>query len=280
MNEFEPVENSAEQPASALSEQLRTADRETLVNLLQRLLTPAVCRRLGIYQWPSDFKLSVVIPVFNEVRTLRDIIERVLAVGVPCELIVVDDGSTDGTTQLLPALAEKYELRVFQHENNRGKGAAIRTGMLAAEGDVVVIQDADLEYDPADYPLLLGPLLEDRADVVYGSRFSSNDRPVARYWHQTANRLVTLLSNMFTNLKLTDVETCYKVVRRELVQQVVPTLRENGFGIELEFTAKLARIKGVRFYELPISYSPRGYADGKKIGWRDAIWALWCVIRY
>lgn len=264
----------------ALSSLLNSADRDQLVHLLQRLLTPAVCRRLGIYQWPAGFKLSVVIPVFNEVRTIRDIIQRVDAVGVPCELIVVDDGSTDGTSALLPALAKEYGIRVIQHAQNRGKGAAIRTGMAAAEGDVVVIQDADLEYDPNDYPLLLGPLLEDRADVVYGSRFSSNDRPVARYWHQTGNRLVTLLSNMFTNLKLTDVETCYKMIRRELVQQVVPDLRENGFGIELELTAKLARIKGVRFYELPISYSPRGYADGKKIGWRDAVWALWCVVRY
>ena len=248
--------------------------------MLQELLTPAVCRRLGIYSWPDGFLLSVIIPVFNEQATIESVIRRIQALDVPCEMIVVDDASTDGTREILKSLRSRAGLKVIYHPQNRGKGAALRSGLTHATGTAVIIQDADLEYDPGDYPLLLRPILENRADVVYGSRFSSNDRPVARYWHQTANRFVTLLSNMFTNLKLTDVETCYKLVRRELLQQIAPTLRENGFGIELELTAKLARIPGVRFYELPVSYSPRGYAEGKKIRARDALRALWCVIRY
>lgn len=261
-------------------EALQGADREAIVKLLYQVLTPAVCRRLGIYHWPPGFLLSVVIPVYNEVQTVRRIVERVRAVGVPYELILVNDGSTDGTAEVLLQLQREYGVTVLHHRMNRGKGAAIRTGLEVVRGDVVIIQDADLEYDPNDYPLLLGPILEDRADVVYGSRFSSNDRPVARYWHQTGNRLVTWLSNVFTNLKLTDVETCYKVVRRELIERIRDGLREEGFGIELEITAKLARLKKVRFYELPISYSPRGYAEGKKIGWRDALRAIWCAMRY
>ena len=255
-------------------------DRRNVVRLLQALMTPAVCRRLGIYTWPDGFLLSIIVPAYNEARTIRQMVERIDAVGVPYEIVAVNDGSDDDTGAILDALAERYPLRVIHHATNHGKGAAIRSGFSDFRGQVVIIQDADLEYDPHDYPLLLGPIVEDRADVVYGSRFSSNDRPVARYWHHTANRLVTWVSNMFTNLKLTDVETCYKVIRRELIHQIGPKLQENGFGIELEITARLARIKGVRFYELPISYSPRSYAEGKKIGWRDAFRALWCAIRY
>ncbi|MDG2380707.1 MAG: glycosyltransferase family 2 protein [Pirellulaceae bacterium] len=257
-----------------------SADSEVVLSSLRRLLSPVVCRRLGIYDWPEDFLLSVVIPVFNEAATVATLIQQVREVGVPCELIVVDDASTDETEKILAEIPDQTKLTILRHETNQGKGAAIRTGLAKIRGTVAVIQDADLEYSPIDFLFLLLPILEDRADVVYGSRFSSNDRPVARYWHQTGNRVVTWLSNMFTNLKLSDVETCYKLMRRELVEQVLPSLRENGFGIELEITAKLARIKGVRFYELPISYSPRGYAEGKKIGWRDGFWALWCVFRY
>ncbi len=255
-------------------------DSAPVLSLLRRLLSPVVCRRLGIYEWPENFLLSVVIPVFNEATTVATLIEKVREVGVPCELIVVDDASTDATQQILAEIPDRTNLTVLRHAKNKGKGAAIRTGLASIRGTVAIIQDADLEYDPNDFLFLLLPILENRADVVYGSRFSSNDRPVARYWHQTGNRAVTWMSNMFTNLKLSDVETCYKLLRRELVEQVLPTLRENGFGIELEITAKLARIRGVRFYELPISYSPRGYAEGKKIGWRDGIRALWCVFRY
>ncbi len=268
-------EESGEQKASDRDDQ-----RDVVVDLLDELLTPAVCRRLGIYSWPSSFLLSVIIPVFNEHATVEQVIRRVQEVDVPCEIIVVDDASTDGTREILKALGAQPNLKIIYHPQNRGKGAALRTALTHAQGTAIVIQDADLEYDPSDYPLLLRPILEDRADVVYGSRFSSNDRPVARYWHQTANRIVTWLSNMFTNLKLTDVETCYKLVRRELMEQIGPRLREDGFGVELELTAKLARIPGVRFYELPISYSPRGYAEGKKIRFRDAARALWCVVRY
>ena len=265
---------------SALPVGGRDGQRDHVVELLNELLTPAVCRRLGIYQWPPAFLLSVIVPVFNEQATIEALIRRVRSVDVPCEIIVVDDASTDGTREILKSLRSQAGLKIIYHPQNRGKGAALRTGLTHATGAAVIIQDADLEYDPGDYPLLLRPILEDRADVVYGSRFSSNDRPVSRYWHQTGNRIVTWLSNMFTNLKLTDVETCYKLVRRELLEQIAPTLRENGFGIELELTAKLARIPGVRFYELPISYTPRGYAEGKKIRFRDALQALWCVVRY
>ena len=248
--------------------------------LLEQLLSPAVCRRLGICRLPSNFLLSVVVPVYNEAKTVEELVRRVRDSGIPCEVIIVDDGSTDGTTEVLERLGDASWLRVFTHDCNRGKGAALRTGLAHVRGDLVVIQDADLEYDPQDYAWLLAPILEGRADVVYGSRFSSNDRPVWPFWHQNANRVITFLSNLFTNLKLTDVETCYKVMRRELVDAIGPTLKENGFGVELEITAKLAQHGGVRFYERPISYTPRSYAEGKKIRSRDAIRALWCVFRY
>jgi glycosyltransferase involved in cell wall biosynthesis len=247
---------------------------------LGQVFSPAVCRRLGVYDWPENFLLSIILPAFNEAATVERVVERIDSVGVPYEIIAVDDASTDGTGEILDRLSRRYPLRVIHHAHNQGKGAAIRSAIGQLRGQVVLIQDADLEYDPHEYPLLLGPIVEGRADVVFGSRFSSNDRPVPRYWHQTANRLVTLLSNMCTNLKLTDVETGYKVMRRELAERIGPQLREKGFGIELEITARLAKMKGVRFYELPISYTPRGYAEGKKIGWRDAVRALWCVVRY
>ncbi len=253
------------------------ADR---VALLENLLSPGVCRRLGIYRLPPGFLLSVVIPVFNEAATVEQLMRRVRRCGVPIEIIVVDDGSTDGTDKLLDAWRDDPGVTILLHETNRGKGAALKTGLAHVRGNAVIIQDADLEYDPLDYPLLLQPIVKDWADVVYGSRFSGNDRRVSPFWHRTANRLITLLSNMRTNLKLSDVETCYKVFRREILDQIVPTLGERGFGIELELTAKAARLPGVRFYELPIRYSPRSYAQGKKLRFRDALRALWCAIRY
>ncbi len=267
--EFESVE---ELP-SAEAEDRRCA-------LLERLLGADACRELGFYRLPADFLLSVIIPVYNEVGTIRKVIDRVRACGVPCEIVLVDDGSTDGTRAILDSLRAAPDLRIIFHERNQGKGAALTTGFLHVSGDVVVIQDADLEYDPAEFRRLVQPIVENRADVVYGSRFSSNDRPVAGYWHQLMNRMLTFLSNLRTNLALSDVETCYKMVRRELIQQVAPQLREQRFGIEIELTARLAKIPGVRFFERPIRYAGRSYAQGKKITWRDGVSALRCIVRY
>ncbi len=250
------------------------------VDVVESLLGQAVCRRLGIYRLPEDFRLSVVIPVFNERRTIDEVIRRVRGCGIACELIIVDDGSTDGTRELLEPYRHEADVTVVLHETNQGKGAALKTGFMRATGDVVVVQDADLEYDPADYRRLLQPIVEDQADVVFGSRFIGDSHRVLYFWHSAGNRLLTLLSNLVTNLNLTDIETCYKMFRREVIQQIAPTLAEKRFGIEPELTAKLARLPGVRIYELPISYSGRTYAQGKKIGWRDGIRALWCILRY
>lgn len=221
------------------------------------------------------------MPVYNERQTLRQIVARVLEQPFTVELIAVNDGSTDGSDTELETLASEHPAITVVHQRpNQGKGAAIKAGLLAATGDVVLVQDADLEYDPADYRLLVQPILEGRADVVYGSRFTSPSRPVPRYWHHTGNRIITWLSNLTTQLKLTDVETCYKVIRGELARQIAPQLREAGFGIEIELTARLARLPGVRFYERPISYHPRTVAQGKKIRWTDGLHALWCILRY
>lgn len=255
------------------------------VELLEGLLGRSICRQLSIYRIPADFLLSVVIPVYNEVRTLPDVIQRVRDVGIPCEIICVDDGSSDGTRELLPRLAEEAakrgeKLKVVLHERNLGKGAALKTGFLNVSGDVVVIQDADMEYDPQDFRLLLQPILQGEADVVYGSRFSHNQGPVLHYWHASGNKWITRLANWRWGLRFSDVETCYKMVRRELIEAIAPTLRERRFGVELELTAKLVRRPGVRFYERSISYAGRSYAEGKKIGWRDGLSAIRCILRY
>ncbi|MBF0102745.1 MAG: glycosyltransferase family 2 protein, partial [Desulfobacterales bacterium] len=196
------------------------------------------------------------------------------------EIIIVDDCSTDGTTDILKKDIEPLELaRVIFHAKNMGKGAAIRTGIATATGDIVIIQDADLEYDPTEYPRLVEPILQNKADVVFGSRFAGGDvHRVVYFWHRIANGMLTLLSNMFTNLNLTDMETCYKVFRREIVQHI--TIEENRFGFEPEITAKLSKIKGVRIYEVGISYYGRTYEEGKKIGWKDAFWAIFCILKY
>ena len=229
--------------------------------------------------------LSVVIPVFNEENSLEDLVNRVLEVPIRKEIILVDDGSSDQSVQIIEGIVQKFscewsEIRFIQHEKNRGKGAAITTGFKAASGDIVVIQDADLEYDPREYPALLKPIIEGKADVVYGSRFlGGHPHRVLYYWHYLGNKLLTTLSNCFTNLNLTDMETCYKVFRREVIQEIAPKLQQQRFGIEPEITARIARRK-YRVFELAISYSGRTYAEGKKIGWKDGLNAFWCIFWY
>ena len=224
--------------------------------------------------------LSIVIPVFNEVRTIAQVLERVRkasAAGLEKELVVVDDGSTDGTREYLADLREPDTRCVF-HERNQGKGAALRTGFAHASGDVVMVQDADLEYDPADYPLLLQPLLDGKADVVLSSRFLAGQaHRVLYFWHAMGNRALTLLSNVCTNLNLTDMESGYKLFTRAVLQRV--TIRENRFGFEPEIVAKVARLR-CRVYEVGVSYAGRTYEDGKKVTWRDGVRALWCIVKY
>ena len=223
-------------------------------------------------------KLSVVIPCYNERATIEKIVEAVRASAYPDkEIIVVDDCSTDGTREKLGALHARVD-RVVLHDVNRGKGAALRTGIAAATGDIVIIQDADLEYDPQEYPHMLAPILEGRADVVYGSRFmGAAPHRVLYYWHSVGNRFLTTLSNMFTNLNLTDMETCYKAFRREVIQSI--TIEEDRFGFEPEVTAKLSKL-GCRIYEVGISYYGRTYAEGKKINYRDGFRAIYCIFKY
>ncbi|MGD0060813.1 MAG: glycosyltransferase family 2 protein [Verrucomicrobiia bacterium] len=225
-------------------------------------------------------RLSILIPVFNEATTVEEILRRVRAAdscGLEKEVVLVDDASTDGTGDVLKKLQNVDGLKIVSHPFNRGKGAALRTALEHATGDIILIQDADLEYDPSDYPNLLRPILDHRADVVYGSRFTGGTHRVLLFWHYMANRLLTLLSNMLCNLNLTDMETCYKVFRRQCVEGM--KLTSDRFGIEPELTAKLAR-RRYRFYETGINYSGRDYAEGKKIGWKDGLAAPWFIFRY
>ncbi|OGR01163.1 MAG: glycosyl transferase [Deltaproteobacteria bacterium RIFOXYA12_FULL_61_11] len=224
-------------------------------------------------------KVSILIPVFNEAATILEVLERVAAVDLPeRELIVIDDGSTDGTRALLRRQVSRFGARLVELPRNRGKGFALRAGFSEARGEIILIQDADLEYHPKDYPQLLEPLLRDYADVVYGSRFQgSKPHRVLFFWHYLGNRLLTLCSNMFTNLNLTDMETGFKAFRREVLEGL--DLREDRFGFEPEFTAKIAK-RNLRIYEVGISYFGRGYAEGKKIGIKDAVRAIWCIVRY
>ena len=224
-------------------------------------------------------QLSVVIPVFNESATIEQVVNRVNEVSLKIELVAVDDGSTDRSLEILERLKEAGRIdRLIVHESNQGKGAALKTGFEAASGDIIIVQDADLEYDPSEYRKLLQPILDGKADVVFGSRFMGGEpHRVLYFWHYVGNRLLTILSNMATNLNLSDMETCYKCFRREVLQGL--SIQERGFGVEPELTAKVAR-GGWRVYEVGISYSGRTYAEGKKIGWKDGFRALWCILKY
>jgi glycosyltransferase involved in cell wall biosynthesis len=266
--------------AMATMEEMDGLSEAERVKQLEDLLGEAVCRRLGIYLLPPEFRLSVVIPVYNELDTVGEVVERVRRCGVPCEIILVDDASSDGTRELLESWRDQPDLKILFHERNQGKGAALKTGFEHATGDAVIVQDADLEYDPAEFRYLLQPIVQDEADAVFGSRFAGHSQRVLYFWHYVGNRVLTTLSNCFTNLNLTDMETCYKVFTRDTIRKVAPTLREKRFGFEPEITAKVASLPGVRIYERPVSYSGRTYAEGKKITWRDGFRALWCILRY
>ncbi|NES19259.1 MAG: glycosyltransferase family 2 protein [Symploca sp. SIO3E6] len=224
-------------------------------------------------------KLSVIIPCFNEAQTICTVVEAVKASPVKdCEIIIVDDGSTDGTRDILQSVVASQVAQIAYHQKNCGKGAALRTGFGLATGDIVIIQDADLEYDPQEYPVVIQPIVDGKADVVFGSRFAgSGPHRVLYYWHMVGNQFLTMLSNMFTNINLTDIETCYKAFRREIIQSI--TIEENRFGFEPEITAKIAK-KQCRIYEVGISYYGRTYQEGKKIGWRDGFRAIYCILKY
>ncbi len=259
------------------------ADPEYRIEVLHKLLGEGACRQIGIFPIPPGFKLSVVIPVYNEERWLGELVRRVQAVPIPKELVLVNDFSTDGTPAVLKQLEAEYDnVRVFHQPKNMGKGAALREGFKHCTGDLVIVQDADWEYDPAEFPKLIQPILEGRADVVIGSRFIGESHRVLYYWHSVGNKVLTLLSNFFTNLNLTDMETCYKVFRREFIQGL--DLKSDRFGFEPEVTAKIARRRkgqpALRVFEVPISYSGRTYEEGKKIGLKDGFQALYCIVRY
>jgi glycosyltransferase involved in cell wall biosynthesis/predicted HTH domain antitoxin len=268
--------------AAALAEQTIPAFERELAQNFARLATGVDASEQSTCPPSSEtptLLLSVVIPVYNERATLLKLLDAVRAVPIHKEILIVDDASTDGTRELLQEQVDGKVpgVRVFYQPRNQGKGAALRRGFEEARGEIVLVQDADLEYDPREYPRLLAPILGGKADVVYGSRFQGGPHRVLYFWHFVGNRFLTTLSNMFTDLNLTDMETCYKAFRREVIQGV--PLRQNRFGFEPEVTAKVAR-RGWRIFEVPISYSGRSYAEGKKIGWKDGFQALWCILRY
>lgn len=257
---------------------------------VHELLGEGASRRIGLYPIPEDLVLSVVIPVYKEMRTIHEIVRRVRAVPVRKQIILVDDCSTDGTRELLQEWQKTQpDLTILFHEKNQGKGAALRTGFKHATGNLVIVQDADLEYDPSEYPKLIQPLVEGHADVVYGSRFVGGEcHRVLHFWHSMGNRVLTLLSNMMTDLNLTDMEVCYKVFRREVLQRI--SLKSDRFGFEPEVTAKVARLRlpelegrparKCRIYEIPCSYNGRDYSEGKHIGVKDGFQALWCIFKF
>jgi glycosyltransferase involved in cell wall biosynthesis len=251
-----------------------------------RTIGESACRQLGFYVIPAEMRLSVVIPVYNEEKTLRVLVDKVRQVPIRKELILIDDCSKDRTRDVLKALEAEggqddfNKIRIFFHDVNQGKGAALKTGFSHVEGDIVIIQDADLEYDPAEYPRLLQPIVENKADVVFGSRFLGDQaHRVLYFWHYLGNRFLTTLSNCFTNLNLSDMETCYKVFRRSVIDEITPKLVQKRFGFEPEITARVAR-RRLRVFETSVSYAGRTYAEGKKIGWRDGFQALYCIVRF
>ena len=249
------------------------------VDQCRRILGDAIVRRMAIYALPEPFLLTVIVPIFNEVKTVESIVERLHATGLPMQILLVDDGSRDGTAERLMSLSALPGVEVLSHSVNRGKGAAIRTAIPHAKGDVIVIQDADREYDPDDFRWLLQPIVAGEADVVYGTRYGQADRQVSPWWHQAANGFITTLASIAIGIRIRDIETCYKMARREAFNQIAPDLKEERFGIEIELTARWARAR-LRFAERPIRYHHRWYGEGKKITWRDGVAALGCIFRY
>lgn len=249
------------------------------VSRMQAELGTDACRKLAIFELPPGFVLSVVVPVFNESGTVASVVDRLHATGLPMQIILVDDGSKDGTFEAMSEIQSKHDVIVIAHDKNLGKGAAIRSGFEKATGDIVVIQDADREYDPSDFRYLLQPLIAGEADVAYGTRYGHYDRQLSPWWHQTVNAFITLLASVAIGIRLSDVETCYKMVPRKHLVKIMPDLKERRFGIEIELTARLAR-QGLRFTERPIRYQHRWYDEGKKIGWIDGVQALWCIVKY
>ncbi|MCC9601095.1 glycosyltransferase family 2 protein [Stieleria sp. JC731] len=249
------------------------------VQQMRQLLGNDACRKLAIFELPEQFCLSVIVPVYNEGETVSTVVDRLFATGIPMQIILVDDGSHDSTPQALMQLSTRDNVHVLTHAHNRGKGAAIRTGIAHSTGDIVVIQDADQEYDPTDFRYLLQPLVNGDADVAYGTRYGHYDRQLSPWWHQAVNGFLSWLASLAIGIRLSDVETCYKMVPRQHLAVIEPKLCENRFGIEIELTARLVR-SGLRFTERPIRYSHRWYDEGKKIGWRDGVSALRCILKY
>lgn len=276
---LDPADANANRDTISLENDSKRIWSDAYVDEMTTLLGHPICRKLAIYRLPDGFTLTVIVPVFNESQTVGEVIARLRNTGLPMQIVLVDDGSEDGTAEAIESLDSNSDVVVLRHEFNRGKGAAIRTGLEVASGDVVVIQDADQEYDPADFRYLLQPLLAGEADVAYGTRYGHYDRQLSPWWHQTVNSTITLLASVAIGIRLSDVETCYKMAWRKHFDAIKDDLRESRFGIEIELTARWAR-RGLKFTERPIRYRHRWYDEGKKIGWKDGVSALWCIVKY